>query len=282
LEYPPADLEEIPVPLQNVLLRCLSEDPEERLPHAGALVSQLRQARELMHGGAKKSAVWRLEKPRRSWQPLAQAGPRLKKVWEHSLPHAQKARDAALTHLNTLKLLPRRLLWGVGLAVLTVALIIIGVKIGNRPVSKPQPTTVAAPVALPPVGGGPPLMESSEAGAPGGPTPAARPAAGSTPAPVQATAASKEPLYLLVATYPTMKQAEALQQRLRAKHIRAVITTRKVGEKTMYQVQVGPLTGAKAAEDAANRIKTQEKLTPKVVKLAPKTTGADNARRPSR
>ncbi len=50
LEYPPADLEEIPVPLQNVLLRCLSEDPEERLPHAGALVSQLRQARELMHG----------------------------------------------------------------------------------------------------------------------------------------------------------------------------------------------------------------------------------------
>jgi cell division septation protein DedD len=79
-----------------------------------------------------------------------------------------------------------------------------------------------------------------------------------------------------------MKQAEALQQRLRAKHIRAVITTRKVGEKTMYQVQVGPLTGAKAAEDAANRIKTQEKLTPKVVKLAPKTTGADNARRPSR
>ena len=56
LEYPPADLEEIPVPLQNVLLRCLSEDPEERLPHAGALVSQLRQARELMHGVAKESA----------------------------------------------------------------------------------------------------------------------------------------------------------------------------------------------------------------------------------
>ena len=55
LEYPPADLEEIPVPLQNVLLRCLAEDPEERLPHAGALVSQLRQARELMHGVAKKS-----------------------------------------------------------------------------------------------------------------------------------------------------------------------------------------------------------------------------------
>ena len=131
LEYPPADLEEIPVPLQNVLLRCLSEDPEERLPHAGALVSQLRQARELMHGVAKESGAWRPGKSRGRWQPLAQAGPRLKKVWEHGLPHAQKARDAALTHLNTLKLVPRRLLWGVGLAVLAVALIIIGVK--DRP-----------------------------------------------------------------------------------------------------------------------------------------------------
>ena len=288
LEYPPADLEEIPVPLQNVLLRCLSEDPEERLPHAGALVSQLRQARELMHGVAKKSAAWRPEKPRRRWQPLAQAGPQLKKVWEHSLPHAQKVRDAARSHLNTLKLVPRRLLWGVGLAVLTVALIIFGVKVGHRPVLEPQPTTVAAPVALPPVGGGPPLMESDEAGAPGGPTPAARPAAGPAPGPVQATATeatpgSKDQRYLLVvATYTTMKQAEALQQRLRAKHLRAVVNIRKAGDKTQYQVQVGPFTGAKAAEDAANRIKTQEKITPKVVKLAPKTAGTNNVRRPSR
>ena len=183
LEYPPADLEEIPVPLQNVLLRCLSEDPEERLPHAGALVSQLRQARELMHGVAKEPGAWRPGKPRGRWQPLAQAGPRLKKVWEHGLPHAQKARDAALTHLNTLKLVPRRLLWGVGLAVLAVALIIIGVKTGHRPASKPQPATVAAPAALPPAGGGPPLMETGEAGAPGEAVPAARPAAGQTAGP---------------------------------------------------------------------------------------------------
>ena len=100
LEYPPADLEEIPVPLQNVLLRCLAEDPEERLPHAGALVSQLRQARELMHGVAKKSDAWRPEKPRRRWQPLALAGPQLKKVWDLSLPHAQKVREAARSSLK--------------------------------------------------------------------------------------------------------------------------------------------------------------------------------------
>ncbi|MDP1761892.1 MAG: SPOR domain-containing protein, partial [Deltaproteobacteria bacterium] len=203
-------------------------------------------------------------------------------------PHAQKVRDAARSHLNTLEQVPRHLLWGVGLAVLTVALIIIGVKVGHWPVAPPQPTTVAAPVALPPVGGGPPLMESSEAGAPGEPAPAARPAAGPTPGPVlaaatEATPGSKDQRYLLVvATYSTMKQAEILQQRLRAKHLRAVINTRKTGDKTRYLVQVGPLTGAKAAEDAANRIKTQEKITPKVVKLAPKTAGTNNVRRPSR
>jgi cell division septation protein DedD len=288
LEYPPADLEEIPVPLQNVLLRCLSEDPEERLPHAGALVSQLRQARELMHGVDKKSATWRPKNLRHSWQPLAQAGPQLKKVWERSLPHAQKLRDAAEVHFNTLKLLPRRLLWGVGLAVLTVALIIFVFKAGYQPASKPQPATVAAPVALPPVTGGPPLMETEEAGTPGGPTPTARPAAGSTPGPVQtaaplATPGSKGQRYLLVvATYSTMKQAEALQQRLRAKNHRAVVKIQKAGDKIQYQVRMGPITGAKAAEDAANRIKTQEKITPKVVKLAPKTAGANNVRRPSR
>ena len=284
LEYPPADLEEIPVPLQNVLLRCLSEDPEERLPHAGALISQLRQARELMHGVAKDAGAWRPGKSRSRWQPLAQAGPRLKKVWEFGLPHVQKARDTALTQVHALKQLPRRLLLGVGLAILTVALIIIGVKGSRQPVAPPQPATVAAPVALPPAGGVPPLMEPGEAGAPGGPAPAAKPAArppASQP-PAQAAPGSKEPRYLVVAgAYTTMKQAEGIQQRLRAKHIGAVVKIQKAGDKIRYQVRVGPFTSAKAAEDAANRLK-QEKLTPKVVKLPPKTAGTNNVRRPSR
>ena len=184
-------------------------------------------------------------------------------------------------HLNTLKLVPRRLLWGVGLAVLAVALIIIGVKGFHKPVGPPQPATVAAPVALPPVGAGPPLAETGESGAPREPVPAAKPAPGQPPAP--ATPAAKDQRYLVVvATYPTMKQAEVLQQRLRAKQFKAAIITRQVGGKPQYQVQVGPLTGARAAEDAASRIKTQEKITPKVVKLAPKTANANNVRRPSR
>ncbi len=48
LETPPVDLEEIPLPLQNFLLQCLAVDPEERLPDAGAFLTQLRQVREQM------------------------------------------------------------------------------------------------------------------------------------------------------------------------------------------------------------------------------------------
>jgi cell division septation protein DedD len=289
LEYPPVDLEEIPVPLQNVLLRCLSEDPEDRLPHAGAFVSQLRQAKELIHGVSREPyASSRADRPRTSWGPLAQAGPFLKKVWEDQKPRAQKVREAALPHWNTLKQAPRRLWWGVGLAVLGVVLVIGVVKLGHQSESRPQPVRMTAPVSIPPVGGGPPLMETGEAGTPREAVPPSRLVTGQTPAPVQATPAeppraAKEERYLLVvATYANMKQAEALQQRLRAKKISAVIIKRKTGDKPLYLVQVGPVTGAKTAEDTVSRIKNQEKITPKVVKLAPRTAGANNVRRPSR
>ncbi len=47
LEALPADLDEIPLPLQNLLLRCLAADPEERFPDVAAFLGQLRQLREL-------------------------------------------------------------------------------------------------------------------------------------------------------------------------------------------------------------------------------------------
>jgi len=280
LEYPPVDLEEIPVPLQNVLLQCLSEDPEERVPDAGAFIDQLRQARELMHGVSKKPyAAWRPQKPRLSWQPLAQAGPWLKKIWEDSQPHAQKAKDAALTHLSTLKLAPRRLWWSAGLAVLMVVLVIVGVKIGSRTLSQPQPSTVAAPVKLPMVGGGPPLTETGKAKAAPARVTAGQPTPPVLATPGKTTQGSKNERYIVMAaTYVNLKPAQALQRRLRANHLHAVIITRKTSGKTLYQVRVGPITGAKAAEDVAARIKAQEKITPKVVKLASRSDNAKNRR----
>jgi cell division septation protein DedD len=86
---------------------------------------------------------------------------------------------------------------------------------------------------------------------------------------------------VLAATYVNLKPAQALQRRLRKNHLHAVIITRKTSGKTLYQVRVGPITGAKAAEDVAQRIKAQEKITPQVVKLASRSGNPKN-RRPSR
>ena len=82
---------------------------------------------------------------------------------------------------------------------------------------------------------------------------------------------------------------QALLKRLKDSKYRAKIVSSTTGGKTLYQVQVGPITGAKAAEEAARNLKAQEKITPKVVKMAnkknqktPKKTGAPLSRGPAR
>jgi eukaryotic-like serine/threonine-protein kinase len=315
LEYPPADLEEIPVPLQNLLLRCLSEDPEERLPQAGDFVSQLRQARELMYGVSKEPyASARPLRSRVNKISFAQAGPFLKRVWEEHKPDTQKAREAALTRWQTLKESPWRPWWGAALAAVVIALIIGGFALSKLSAPKPQPMKMAAqttpkvtaeakstvtpeappktapptaPAVSPPaVGGGPPLQESGEAIAHRKPAPVARMTHGRAVAPASALAspaAAKEGRYLLlVATFTQHRQAQALQRRLRASHLHAIIIHQRSGRRRLYQVRVGPVTGAKAAEDAANRIKSEVKITAKIVKLAPRHHGAAHVRRPSR
>ena len=73
VESLPADLGEIPLPLQNLLLRCLSVDPEERFPDVAAFLDQLRQVRELRSAAAEqpdyqawepeKAAAWKRPRP---------------------------------------------------------------------------------------------------------------------------------------------------------------------------------------------------------------------------
>jgi cell division septation protein DedD len=126
-----------------------------------------------------------------------------------------------------------------------------------------------------------------EAKTPGAPLPVAGPAPVKSRATTLATRRgagreTKGDRYLLIAaTYFNLKPARALQKRLRAQKLRAVIVTRKGGKKTVYQVRVGPLTGAKAAADAVSRIKQKEKITPKVVKLKSRTT-RNRSGRPTR
>ncbi len=76
MEALPADLDEIPLPLQNLLLRCLAVDPEERFPDVATFLAQLRQMRELKPGArpAEDYQVWKPGKAA-AWKPAAaQAG----------------------------------------------------------------------------------------------------------------------------------------------------------------------------------------------------------------
>jgi cell division septation protein DedD len=297
LETPPVDLEEIPLPLQNFLLQCLAVDPEERLADAGAFLAQLQQAREQMRPARREGSThWGEEKARPVRQVAAQAGVLLGKLNEASKPLreklGEKLGETARTSMQTLKKAPRRLWWGAAVALLIVAVALGGLRSGRRAAAPPPPPTpAAAPVKLPAMGGGPPLVEGP-APAPTAavkptavpPTPPPMPAAPGPAAPPEAKAAAQERYLLVVATFASQKQAEALQKKLKAKNYRARVIRSTGGGKTLYQVQVGPLAGAKPAAEAAAKIKTEEKLTPKVVKMtgkAPKKNSNQPARRPA-
>jgi eukaryotic-like serine/threonine-protein kinase len=272
LEALPADLGEIPLPLQNLLLRCLSVDPEERFPDVAAFLTQLRQGRDLKRGGRpSEHEAWESAEKGGTWQAATKAGALLGRAWEVSRPLGRKAKESTLKAGGALLSSPRRLLWGLGLAVLAVVFFWIGVHL-NRQLPEVTP---AAPVAAvkPPVaaGAGPPRTESEEPAA-SREQPIARPAPGAiaTAAP-EAAKAKKERYVLVAATYADQKQAQTLVLRLRKDHFKARIIPGKSGGKTQYQVQIGPITGVKAAEDLAQRLKSKEKINPRVVKMTEKT-----------
>jgi cell division septation protein DedD len=283
MEALPADLDEVPLSLQNLLLRCLAMDPEERFPDATVFLSQLRQAQELKPGDRQPDDY-------QAWEPQkAGAGALLGRVWQWSQPLAYKAKDAAVRAGGAFLASPRRQLWGLGLAGLILLLLWLGFRM-NRPTPVPEAVKSASVAVTPPpatTGGGPPLREMGEP--PGTPAPpAARPApsraSGQAPAqapgqaPATAAAAPpeavkpKEERYLVVAgSYASQKQAQTLLQKLKRDNFKAVIVPRTAAGKTQYLVQLGPVTGAMAAEYLANRLKSQEKITPKIVKMTTKT-----------
>ncbi|MGA8141280.1 MAG: SPOR domain-containing protein, partial [Desulfobaccales bacterium] len=94
----------------------------------------------------------------------------------------------------------------------------------------------------------------------------------------EAVRANEERYMLVAATLGSRDQARALVQRLGKDHIKARVVSHGRGGRTLYQVQVGPVTGAKAAADLARRLQTQERITPRIMKMTAKTVN-DNAAR---
>lgn len=284
MEALPADLDEIPLPLQNLLLRCLAVDPEERFPDVATFLAQLRQLRELKPGArpAENYQVW---KPGKGGSAAAQVGAVLGKVWQLSKPLTQKAGDIAGRASRAFMASPRRQLWGLGLAGVIVILIWLGLRM-NSPAQMPETTRPEPPAVaqMPaPTSPGPPLTETAELpqappGAKPAPAPAAKPAPG-PPASIPSRTAPpegakpKEERYLLVAgSFADQKQAQVLLQKLKKDNFKATLASRTAGGKTQYWVQLGPVTGTKATEDLARRLKSQEKITPRIVKMTAKPT----------
>jgi cell division septation protein DedD len=275
VEALPADLNEIPLSLQNLLLRCLAMDPEERFPDAAVFLSQLRQARELKPGARQPEdyQAWEPQKAGAAWKSVAaRAGALLGRVWQVSQPLAHKVKDAAVQAGGAFLASPRRQLWGLGLAGLLILLLWLGFWITRATripeAVKPAPVAVAQLPATP--GGGPPLRETAE--------PPATPAPPAIPAAPPEAAKPKEERYLVVAgSYASQKQAQALVKKLKQDNFKARIVSQTAAGKTQYVVQLGPVTGAKAAEDLAKRLKSQEKITPKIVKMTIKTKPAKPA-----
>jgi cell division septation protein DedD len=272
LETLPVDLDEIPMPLQNLLLRCLSVDPEERFPNVAGFLAQLRQVQEQTRGGRPADyQAWQPTKAGPAWkQAAAGAAGLLGKLWQLSKSPVRLTKEAALKAGGRLLSSPKRQLWVLGLVCLITLLIMVGLRL-NRPGPAVPTTVTAAAVKLPPAAeGGPPLTENEgpvsfqpSRGKPSS-THAAAPVAGAAPE------ARQERFMIVAATFANRQQAKALQQRLRQSHTKTKIVSRTGGGKTLYQVQLGPVIGSQAAEDLAQRLKSQEKLTPRVVKMSSK------------
>jgi Protein kinase domain/SPOR domain len=284
LEKMPADLEEIPLPLQNLLLQCLAPDPRDRFEDAGVFLAALEQRRE----------SWRTPSYGKwiGWNPgiHQQAAGVMESVsricgqfWEGSKGAAGRITEGIQSlreHDETG--MARRLLIGVTGAVLALTLLVWGGrtllrKTGTPPVpalstaAPSAPETPAASEVKPPPAGVPPLKAAAEPApvprAPVAPTPAATPAAHKeTKAP---TLATKDHYQLWVATYRDYGDALVLKKKIQAKNIPVKVYRGAAEKKVYFAVKAGPFTSKKQAEDVASRLKSGLHLsqTPKLVKI---------------
>jgi cell division septation protein DedD len=213
-------------------------------------------------------------------------------LWEESKTRSrqlwEKLKPAAAQALEKVKAAPPRLFWGLGLALLTLIVIWSGARLIKGGTSSNQRLTATGTPTLPATGGPPRSAESGSASIPvakarSSPAPPRPSQAPPPPAsPVLKPPASGPQYIIPVASYTQLKQALALQKRLKTHNIAAKTVRTSPGGKTVYQVQVGPLTGKQAADEAARRIKDHVGISVKLVEVssAPPASSTTLRRRP--
>lgn len=295
LENMPADLGEIPLPLQNLLLQCLAPDPHDRFEDAGVFLAALEQRRESWRTPSYGKWIgWTPERQKQAAGVMESVSRICGQFWEGSkgavgritenLPSLAETRESGLA---------RRLLIGLTGAVLALTLLVWGGRTLFRKTEPPPeparlapaspetapPAATPAPEVKPPPAGGPPLQTATEPAPPRAPVVHTR---GATPTPPKevkvpspATTA-KDRYQLFVATYNSYDEALALKKKMKAKNIAATVSKGTAGNKNYYVVKAGPFPGKKPAEDLAARLKSEHLAqAPKLVKVkdeAPKTS----------
>ena len=283
LESMPADLEEIPLPLQNLLLQCLTPDPRDRFEDADAFLAALEQRRESFrtpsygrrmgwNSGIQEQAAGVMESVSRVcgqfWESSKGAAGRI----TEGIQSLRENEDGGQT---------KRVLIGITGTLLALILVIWGTRAMLQKTASPSaplpsvsapsaPVTPAASEAKPTQAGVPPLKAGSEPAH----TPAAHVASKSAATPAahkvaKKTPTSKEHYQLVVATYRDYGDALFIKKKILAKHIPSKVYRRGADKKVYFVVKAGPFSSKKQAESVASSLKSSLHLseTPRLVKI---------------
>ena len=280
LENMPPDLEEIPLPLQNLLLQCLAPDPRDRFEDAGVFLAALEQRRESWRQPS--YGKWMSRSPGGSYKAagiVASVSRVFGQFMEGSKGAVGRVSEGIHTwkdHADTGQ--AKRVLIGVTGAFLALILLIWGGRTLFRKGEMPSPPALMAPSASKPASPGgafegklnqsgvPPItVESTPThGTPAAATPAAPAAPKEAKVP-----ASKERYQLWVATYRTYDEALILKKKIQAVKVPVTVYRGAVDKKLYFAVKAGPYTSKKQAEETASRLKSEVHLAqaPKLVKM---------------
>lgn len=279
LESLPVDLDEIPLPLQNLLLECLAPDPQDRFEDAGVFLAALEQRRESWSTAPRKWFGWTPEEGTGVMESLS-------RTWDRFWEGSKSAAAGASERFKNLKVsgeasIYRRWLLGLAAGVLALVLLIWGARalmqtIGPQTTATPKPAPGASPQASSAKMGGPPLKAAGQ------PASGTRRAALSVPkppppipAPPKGVKTSKPATppkgsyQLLVVTYLSYDEARTMKKRIREKGVPAMVHRVKVKKKPYFVVKAGPFPDRAQAQEVARRLKKEEHLNqvPKIVKV---------------
>jgi serine/threonine protein kinase len=288
LESIPVDLDEIPLPLQNLLLECLAPDPQDRFEDAGAFLAALEQRRESWSTAPRKWFGWNPEGQLQGFGLMES----LSQTWSRVREKSESAAARVIEKFKSLKMpgeasMYRRWLLGGAAGVLALVLLIWGARAlmqrsGPGTAAAPKPTTAATSKPVKPEMGGPPLSAGAPASKPQRASLSVPRAPAHAPALKTSRPATppKSRYQLLVVTYLSYDEARTMKQRIRQKGVPAMVYRVTVKKKPYFVVKAGPFPDKEQAREVARRLKKEEHLNqlPKLVKLKAATLKTSSSR----